>query len=161
VVFLVVTPCSDEVGHQCFGGLFYLHGDKCWETFYLLFCISVKLGLSPLREHRLRIFENWVLRRIFVPKTEGVIGGWRKVHNEEQHNLYSSLYIIRVIKSRRMKRAGKKHTLNKKFIQNFSQKPWKDHLGDLSIDGMIILKWIMENTIGGCEMYSSVHLHSY
>jgi hypothetical protein len=49
------------------------------------------------------VFENRVLRRIFGPKTDGVTGGWRKLHNEELHNLYSSPSIIRSIKSRRMR----------------------------------------------------------
>jgi hypothetical protein len=47
-----------------------------------------------------------VLRRIFGPKRDEVTGGWRKLHNEELHNLYSSPSIIRVIKSRRMRWAG-------------------------------------------------------
>jgi hypothetical protein len=46
-------------------------------------------------EHRLRVFENMVLRRIFGPKRDEVMGEWRKLHNEELHNLYSSPYIIR------------------------------------------------------------------
>jgi hypothetical protein len=46
----------------------------------------------------LRVFQNWVLKRIFGPKRDEVIGGWRKLHNEELHNLYSSLSIIRMIK---------------------------------------------------------------
>jgi hypothetical protein len=54
-------------------------------------------------EHRLRVFENRVLRRIFRPKRDGVTGGWRKLHNEELHNLYSSPSIIRIIKSKRMR----------------------------------------------------------
>jgi hypothetical protein len=59
--------------------------------------------VSPLRkEQRLRVCENRVLRRIFGPKREEVVGGWRRLHNEELHNLCISLYIIRVIKSRRM-----------------------------------------------------------
>jgi hypothetical protein len=57
-------------------------------------------------EHRLRVFENRVLRRIFGPKRDEVTGGWRELHNEELHNLYSSPSIIRVIKSRRMRWAG-------------------------------------------------------
>jgi hypothetical protein len=52
------------------------------------------------------VFENRVLRRIFGPKRDGVTGWWRKLHNEELHNLYSSSSIIRDIKSRRMRWAG-------------------------------------------------------
>jgi len=57
-------------------------------------------------EHRLRVFENRVLRRIFGPKRDEVTGEWRKLHNEELHNLYSSPDIIRLVKSRRMRWAG-------------------------------------------------------
>jgi hypothetical protein len=57
-----------------------------------------------LRElHRLRVFENRVLRRIFGPKGDEVLGGWRKEHNEELHNLYCSLNIIRLMEARRMR----------------------------------------------------------
>jgi hypothetical protein len=60
-----------------------------------------------LREkHRLRMFENKALRTIFGPKRDEVTGGWRKLHNEELRDLYSSPSIIRIIKSRRMKWAG-------------------------------------------------------
>jgi hypothetical protein len=52
------------------------------------------------------VFENRVLRRIFGPKRYEVTGGWRKLQNEELHNLYSSASIIRMIKSRRMRLAG-------------------------------------------------------
>jgi hypothetical protein len=48
-------------------------------------------------------FENRLLRRIFGPRRDGVTGGWRKLHNEELQNLYSSLSIIRIIESRRMR----------------------------------------------------------
>jgi hypothetical protein len=50
--------------------------------------------------------ENRVLRRIFGPKREEVAGGWRRLHNEELHNLYASPYVIRVIKSRRIRWTG-------------------------------------------------------
>jgi hypothetical protein len=52
------------------------------------------------------MFENKVLRRIFESKRDEVTGDWRKLHNEELHNLFSSLSIIRVIKSRRIRWAG-------------------------------------------------------
>jgi hypothetical protein len=54
-----------------------------------------------------RVFENRVLRGIFGPKRDEVTGGWRKLHNEELHNLYSSS-IIRITKLRRMRWAGQK-----------------------------------------------------
>jgi hypothetical protein len=54
----------------------------------------------------LRVFENRVLRRIFGPKRDEVTGGWRRLHNEELHGLYSSPSIIRVMKERRMRWAG-------------------------------------------------------
>jgi hypothetical protein len=56
--------------------------------------------------HNLRVFENRVLRRIFGPKRNEVTGEWRKLHNEELRDLYSSSSIIRIIKSRRMRWAG-------------------------------------------------------
>jgi hypothetical protein len=62
--------------------------------------------LTLREEHRLRVFENRVLRRIFGQKRDEVTGEWRKLHNEELHNLYSSSSIIRIIKSRRMRWAG-------------------------------------------------------
>jgi hypothetical protein len=57
-------------------------------------------------EHRLRVFGNRMLRRIFGPKRDVVTGVWRKLHYEEFHDLYSSPTIVRVIKSRRMKWTG-------------------------------------------------------
>jgi hypothetical protein len=70
-----------------------LYGCKTW-------------SLTLREEHRLRVFENRVLRRIFGPKRDEVTGGWRKLHNEQLHNLYSSSSIIRMIKPRRMRWAG-------------------------------------------------------
>ena len=63
-------------------------------------------SLTLREEHRLRVFENRVLRRIFGPKRNEVTGKWRKLHNEELNNLYCSPNIVRVIKSRRMRWAG-------------------------------------------------------
>jgi hypothetical protein len=61
-------------------------------------------SLALKEEHRLKVFENRVLRRIFGPRRDEVIGGWRKLHNEKPHNLYSSPSIIGMIKSWRMRR---------------------------------------------------------
>jgi hypothetical protein len=65
--------------------------------------MGVKLDIS--QEHGLRVTENRVLR-LFGRKREEVAGGWRRLHNEELHNFYASPNIIRMIRSRRMRRAG-------------------------------------------------------
>jgi hypothetical protein len=69
-----------------------LYGCETW---------SLTLG----EEHRLRVLENRVLKKIFGPKREED-GSWRKLHNDELHGLYFSPNIVRVIKSRRMRWAG-------------------------------------------------------
>jgi hypothetical protein len=61
------------------------------------------LSLTLREEHRVSVFENRVLRRIFGPKRDEVTGEWRKLHSGEPNNLYSSPDIIRKSKSRRMK----------------------------------------------------------
>jgi hypothetical protein len=63
-------------------------------------------SLTLREECRLKVFENRVLRRIFVPKSDEVRGEWRRLHNEGVYALYSSPNIIRVIKSRRLRWAG-------------------------------------------------------
>jgi hypothetical protein len=69
----------------------------------LLLLLLSTWSLTLREEHRLRVFENRVLRRIFGPKRDEVTGGFRKLHNEELHNLYSSSSIIKITKSRRMR----------------------------------------------------------
>src|SRR5215469_10184143 len=63
-------------------------------------------SLTLREEHRLRVFENMVLRRVFGPKRDEVAGEWRKLHNEELKDLYFSPSIVQVVKSRRMRWAG-------------------------------------------------------
>jgi hypothetical protein len=63
-------------------------------------------SLKLREEHRLRVFENRLLRRIFGRKRDEVTGEWRNLHNKELSDMYSSPSIIRIIKSRRMRWAG-------------------------------------------------------
>jgi hypothetical protein len=65
---------------------------------------------------RLREFEKWVPRRIFVPKRDELNGEWRKLHSGELHNLYSSPDIIRQIKSRRMRWAEHVARMGEKIV---------------------------------------------
>jgi hypothetical protein len=73
--------------------------------------------LTLREEERLRVFENRVLRRIFGPKRGKVAGVWRRMHNEELHNLYASPSIIRM-----MQWVCCTHKGDEKYTQNFGQK---------------------------------------
>jgi hypothetical protein len=88
----------------------------------------------------MRVFEHRVLRRIFGPTRAEVTGEWRKLHNRELHNLYSSPDIIRQIKSRRMRwarhvaRMGEEETCRGFWWESTKEKV---HLEDKGLDGMM------------------------
>jgi hypothetical protein len=96
-------------------------------------------------EHRLRVFENRVLRKIFGTKREED-RSWGKLHNDELHNLYSAPNIARVIKSRRMRWAGHVARMDegrcvyRVLVVRFEG---KRPLGRLSVGGRIILRWTL------------------
>jgi hypothetical protein len=97
------------------------------------------------------VFENRVLRRIFGPKRDEATGEWRRLHNEELDDLYSSPNVIRVIKSKRMRWAG--HVARMGESEGHTRFRWGDlregyHLGDPGVDGKIILKWIFRKWDG-------------
>jgi hypothetical protein len=83
-----------------------LNGPCTSERVYVVLYEYETWSLTLREEQRVRVFEKRVLRRIFEPKRDEVTGGWRKLHNEELHNMYSSPNIIRMIRSRRMRWAG-------------------------------------------------------
>jgi hypothetical protein len=99
--------------------------------------------LSLREGHRLSVFEKRVLRRIFGPKKNEMIGGWRKLHNEEFHNLYFLPSIIRMIKSMRMRWAGHVARMGEKrnAYRILVGKPeGKETIRDLDIGRRIVLK---------------------
>jgi hypothetical protein len=124
-------------------------------------------SLTLREEHRLWVFENRLLRRIFGPKRDEVTGEWRKLHNEELHNLYSSPDIIRQIKSGRMRwaghvaRMGNERKVYKVLVGNLKERDhWEDQgvggkmgseliLGRLAWGVWIGFDWLRTGTGGG------------
>jgi hypothetical protein len=95
-------------------------------------------------EHRLRVFENRMLR-IFGPKKEED-GPWRKLHNDELRNLYSSHNTVRVIKSRRLRWAVNVARMGREEMFTgfwFGGPKVRDHWVDLGVGGRITLNWIL------------------
>jgi hypothetical protein len=96
-----------------------------------------------MEEHGLKVVENRVLRGIFGPKKDEVTGEWRKLHNEELHDLYSSPSMIRIIKSMRIRwenhvaRMGRRGT-------RIDYWRGRDHSEDQDVGGWIILGWILQ-----------------
>jgi hypothetical protein len=103
-------------------------------------------SLTLREEHRLRAFENRVLR-IFGPKRDEVTEEWKKLHNEDLSDFYSSPSIIRIIKSRRMRWAG--HVARMEKIGTRIDHWWdRDHYEDQDVGRWIILRWIWERYDG-------------
>jgi hypothetical protein len=114
-------------------------------------------SLTEREVHKLRVFENRVLRRIFRPKWDGVTGAWRKLQNDELHNLYSSPSIIRIIKSKGMRwvghvaRMGEKRNVYRLLVgKPEGRRPlgrprcrWIDNIKiDLLEIGLSVMDWI-------------------
>jgi hypothetical protein len=94
------------------------------------------------------VFENRVLRRIFGPKRDEVIGQWRKLHSGELHILYSSPDIIRWIKSRRMRWAHVGEGRNACMVL-VGKPEGKNHLEDQGVDGRMGSKRTLGRLVGG------------
>ena len=106
-----------RAGNACYHSLQYLLSSrllsknlkiKIYRTIILpaVFYRCETWSLTLREERKLRVFENMVLRGIFGPRRDEVMGEWRRLHNEELSDLYSSPNIVWVIKSRRMGWAG-------------------------------------------------------
>jgi len=99
-------------------------------------------SLTLREERRLRVLENRVLRGIFGPKGDEVIGEWRKLHNEVLNDLYCSL-LVRVIKSRRMRWVVHVARMGRgAYRVLMGNLRGRELLEDPGVDGSIILKWI-------------------
>ena len=110
----------------------FLYGCEAW-------------SLTLREERKLRVFEKMVLRRIFGPRRDEVMGEWSRLYNEELSDLYSSPNILRVIKSRRMRWAGHVSRMGEergRIGSWWENRRERDHWGDLGVDGWIILEWI-------------------
>jgi len=128
---------------------------KIYRTIILpvVLCGCETWSLKLREERRLRVFENRVLRRSFGPKRDEVTGEWRKLHNVERNDLYFSLNIIRVIKSRRMRWAGHVARVGSGDVHTrfwWGKLKERDHLEDLILEGSIIfILYIFKQWDGG------------
>jgi hypothetical protein len=140
--------------------MLYLVKVKIYKTIILpvVFYGCETWSLTLREEHRLRVFENRALRRILGPKRDEVTGEWRKLHNEELHNLYSSPDMIRQVRSRRMRWAGHVARMgeDKKVYKVLVGKPeGRDHLEDQGVGGKMGSEWILGRLAWGVWIGSS------
>jgi hypothetical protein len=99
---------------------------------------KIKMSITFL----LRVSENMMLRRIFEPRRNEIAGDWKRLHNEELNDLYSSPNFVRVIKSRRMRWAGHvARTGEERWVYRVlvGKPEGRNHWGDLGVDRWIIL----------------------
>jgi len=111
----------------------------------VVLCGCETWSLILREERKLRVSENMVLRRIFRPMRDEVMGEWRRLHNEKLNDLYCSTNIVRVIKWRGMRWAGHVALMGeeKSVYRVLVGKPeGRDHWGDLGVDGWITFGWI-------------------
>ena len=117
--------------------------DNACLSVHLFKHLSLFYRCKAIRVHW--VFENMVLRRIFRPRRDEVKGEWRRLHNEELNDLYSSSNTVRVIKWRRMRWAGQVARIGEERVcigSWWENRREGDHCGDLGVDGWIILGWI-------------------
>ena len=114
----------------------------------VILCGCETWSLTLTEERRVRVSENMVLRRTFGPTRDEVTGKWRKLHNEELNDLYSSpnIILVKKIEKKEMGGACSMYGGEKRRIQGFrvlvGEPEGKDHSEDLDVDGRIILPWI-------------------
>jgi len=137
---------------------------------YRIIILSVVLygcetwSLTLREERRLRVFENRVLRRTFGPKRNDVTREWRKLYNDKPNDLYFSLNVVRVIKSRKMRWVGRVACMGRGEVHTgfwWGNLRERGHLDDSGVDGTIILRWIfrkwdvewneLDQVAGTCE----------
>jgi hypothetical protein len=103
------------------------------------------------QEYRLRVLENGMLRKIFGPKRDEVTGKWRRLHNGELYDVYSSANIFRPIKSRRMKLLGYAGPMRKRsgaYSILWGKLRERDHLKDPISNGNMLLKLVFKKGMG-------------
>jgi hypothetical protein len=89
---------------------------------------------------RLRVLENKIATRIFGPKTDGIIGDWKKLHNKKLHKLYSSPNIIRMFKSRMVRWAGQGEGMKVILARKLER---KKPLGKIGLNMRMLLEWVL------------------
>jgi hypothetical protein len=132
-------------------GVKFVYYNIAYLKLFLIYCLILygceTWSLTLRVEHRLRVFENRVPRRIFGSRRDEVTREWRKLHNEELNGLYSLPKFVRVIKSRRMRWAGHVAGMGRGEVCTvfwWGNLRERDRWGDPGVDGRIMLGWIFK-----------------